>query len=391
MQYQLVTTNDQLANVCKTASGKNAIALDTEFVRTRTLSPHLGLIQLYDGEQLVLIDPLSITNVMPFINLLENPNVIKVLHACSEDLETFLSAFDTVPTPVFDTQFAASVLGMGPTLGYAKLVETLCDKTLDKGESRTDWLARPLREAQLEYAANDVLYLLPCYDILNQRIREKGKLDWVYQEIALLADKKRAKMPEDFAFLQIKNNWRLSSEQLTVLQALAGWRLAKAREKDLALNFVFKESHLFDVAIRLPSSKSGLSRVHGIPPQTMRRYGDTIVTLVEEGRQRFEATPAHLRLPQVRRLIDVPNYKKILAALKDVATNIAQQQDVSLEVIASKKQLNQLLKWYWFQWDECRVQRLMPDVLVGWRAPLFVNEVERILGPFPVIESRESV
>lgn len=391
MQYQLVTTNEQLDRVCEQASQKRAIALDTEFVRTRTLSPHLGLIQLYDGEQLVLIDPISITNLLPFIALLENTKVIKVLHACSEDLETFLSAFDAVPTPVFDTQFAASLLGMGPTLGYAKLVETLCGEILDKGESRTDWLARPLREAQLQYAANDVLYLLPCYEILNQQIQEKNKLEWVYQEIAQLAEKKRSKVPEDFAFLQIKNNWRLSSEQLTVLQALASWRLTKAREKDLALNFVFKESHLFDVAQKLPASKSGLSRVHGIPPQTMRRYGDVIVALVEEGRQRFQNTPAHLRLPQVKRLIDMPTYKKTLSTLKDVASNIAEQQGVSVEVVASKKQLNQLLKWYWFQWDECRVQGLLPDVLVGWRGPLFINAVERILGPFPVVESRESV
>ena len=104
MQYQLITTFEHLEKVCEAAQRQEAVALDTEFVRTKTLTPHLGLIQLYDGHQLVLIDPLAIDNMQPFVALLENTEVVKVLHSCSEDLEAFLTAFDTVPTPVFDTR-----------------------------------------------------------------------------------------------------------------------------------------------------------------------------------------------------------------------------------------------------------------------------------------------
>ncbi|MCB4436806.1 ribonuclease D [Alteromonas sp. McT4-15] len=383
MQYQLITTFEQLEKVCTTAQRQEAIALDTEFVRTRTLTPHLGLIQLYDGHQLVLIDPLAIENMQPFVALLENTDVVKVLHSCSEDLETFLTAFDTIPTPIFDTQFAASVLGKGPTLGYAKLVEMLCDVELDKGESRTDWLARPLREAQLSYAANDVLYLLPCYQQLASEIQAVGKADWVFEEIALLGAKKRAQMPEDFAYLQIKNSWRLNAEQLTVLQALAAWRLNTARKKDLALNFVFKEGHLFEAAQRLSDSKSALSRINGVNHQSVRRYGDTIVAIIEEARTKFAQTPEKFRLPVVLRLIDIPKYKKTLAELKSVSEQIADENGVSSDVIASKKQLNQLLKWYWFQVDETRVQGLKPDVLSTWRAPLFQPYVSKLLGDAP--------
>ncbi|MEM7421102.1 MAG: ribonuclease D [Pseudomonadota bacterium] len=383
MQYQLITTFEQLEKVCITAQRQEAIALDTEFVRTRTLTPHLGLIQLYDGHQLVLIDPLAIENMQPFVALLENTDVVKVLHSCSEDLETFLTAFDTIPTPIFDTQFAASVLGKGPTLGYAKLVEMLCDVELDKGESRTDWLARPLREAQLSYAANDVLYLLPCYQQLASEIQAVGKADWVFEEIALLGAKKRAQMPEDFAYLQIKNSWRLNAEQLTVLQALAAWRLNTARKKDLALNFVFKEGHLFEAAQRLSDSKSALSRINGVNHQSVRRYGDTIVAIIEEARTKFAQTPEKFRLPVVLRLIDIPKYKKTLAELKSVSEQIADENGVSSDVIASKKQLNQLLKWYWFQVDETRVQGLKPDVLSTWRAPLFQPYVSKLLGDAP--------
>lgn len=383
MQYQLITTFEELETVCSLAQRQGAVALDTEFVRTRTLTPHLGLIQLYDGQQLVLIDPLAIDNMQPFVALLENEAVVKVLHSCSEDLETFLTAFDTVPKPIFDTQFAASILGKGPTLGYAKLVEMLCDVVLDKGESRTDWLARPLREAQLSYAANDVLYLLPCYHILAEEIQEVGKAHWVYEEMALLAAKKRAQLPDDFAYLAIKNNWRLNQEQLTVLQALAAWRLHTARQKDMALNFVFKEGHLFEAAQRLIDSKSGLSRINGVNHQSVRRYGDTIIGLISEAREKFAQTPEKLRLATVLRLIDIPKYKKYLAELKTISEQIAESNHVSSDVIASKKQLNQLLKWYWFQVDETRVQGLKPDVLSTWREALFMPYVSQLLGDAP--------
>ena len=208
-------------------------------------------------------------------------------------------------------------------------------------------------------------------------------MHWIYEEVALLVEKKRAQMPEDFAYLSIKNSWRLNSEQLTVLQALAAWRLNTARKKDLALNFVFKEGHLFEAAQRLIDDKSGLSRINGVNHQSVRRYGDTIVTLIEEARARYAQTPEKLRLPIVQRLIDIAKYKKYLAELKTISEQIAKDNGVTTDVIASKKQLNQLLKWYWFPVDETRVQGLKPDLLSTWRAPLFRPHVARLLGDEP--------
>ena len=132
-------------------------------------------------------------------------------------------------------------------------------------------------------------------------------------------------MPEEFAYMQIKNNWRLSKEQLTVLQALAAWRLATARKKDMALNFVFKEIHLYEAARLMPSSKSGLSQLHGVNPQSIRRYGETIITLISEARDKYAATSESQRLPKVSRLIDVASYKQTLASLKAVSDKIANE------------------------------------------------------------------
>ncbi|QJR82202.1 ribonuclease D [Alteromonas pelagimontana] len=381
MDYQLITSNEALAEACQRAQQCKAVALDTEFVRTRTLKPHLGLIQLFDGQQLVLIDPLDITDFSPFILLLENQDVVKILHSCSEDLETFLAAFGVIPFPVFDTQFAASVLGLGASIGYAKLIEELCGVVLDKGESRTDWLARPLSENQLAYAANDVLYLLPAYEQLNGMIHGREKRNWIFAEIQTLAEKKRASMPLEYAYLLIKNNWRLNSRQLTVLQHLAAWRLNRARDKDIALNFVFKEPHLFEAAQQLPEDKKALNRVHGISPQTMRMHGEAIVNIVNQALEEFNQMSPAEHLPRVKRLIDFPEYKKYLAAIKEISSKIAVEQGVSEEILASKKQINQVLKWWWFEIDETKAMGLQPDLLNGWRKPLFQPMLENLLGP----------
>ena len=379
MDYELITTTARLKAVCEKAGKCDAIALDTEFVRTRTLTPKLGLLQLYDGEQLVLIDPLAIDDMSAFVTLLTNPEVVKVLHSCSEDLEAFLNAFETLPTPIYDTQFAAAILGMGTSLGYARLVEILSAVVLDKGESRTDWLARPLSPKQLVYAANDVLYLLPVYRELYQQSEAAGKTGWILEEMAALGVKKQSQLPLEYAYLPIKNNWKLNPRQLTVLQHLAAWRLQLARQKDIALNFVVKETVMLDIALHLPQSRNALSAIDGMIGPTMRRYGDTLVALVQDALQDFEQLPETRHLTKTRRLMEFPAYKKTLAKVKALAGDVAQENAIPVEVVASKKQMNQAIKWYWLTIDETRAQGLQPDLLSGWRGRLFGDRLTQLL------------
>ena len=365
--------------VCARAARQPAIALDTEFVRTRTLAPELGLVQLYDGHQLALIDPLAIDDMSSLVSLLTNPDVIKVLHSCSEDLEAFLVTFNEVPTPIFDTQFAASLLGLGVTMGYARLIEMLLETELEKGESRTDWLARPLSDKQCRYAADDVLYLLPAFEQLYEMVEAKGKTTWVLSESACLTEKKKASLPEAYSYLQIKNAWRLSSQQLTVLKHLAAWRVRRAKERNMALNFVFKEAHLYELALRMPQSKSALGRIHCLTPQERRLNPDMLLSVIQAGLDEFDNTPVQEHIPRLRRLIDFPAYKQTLARFKQAVTEMAAEHGVTEEVLASKKQLNQLLKYQWIEVDECRLMGLKPDVLTGWREPLFAPLVDTIL------------
>jgi ribonuclease D len=376
MQYNFITSNQELADFCQQASQVEAIAVDTEFVRTRTLYPQLGLIQIYDGKQLVLVDPLAIDDFSSLTALLTNPNVVKVLHSCSEDLETFWHAFKVMPSPIFDSQFAASIVGMGPALGYAKLVEIMLEVTVDKGESRTDWLARPLRIEQCDYAAKDVLYLFQLYPELKARVVEQNKLSWVYSEIAHLSVKKQTAIPLDSVYLMIKNNWKLSSKAVLILKKLAAWRTYTARQRDMALNFVVREENLLSIATLQPTSKNELRSIPGVNPHEVRIHGDALLSIVADCQKVSEdAYP-----PKVKRLNDIENYKNTAASVKKLCLEIAEKHAIPPELVGSKKQINQLLKWCWFNQDETRDMGLQPDLLSSWRRALFVNELVQIEG-----------
>lgn len=374
MEYNFITNNQALADFCQQASQAEAIAVDTEFVRTRTLYPQLGLIQMYDGKQLVLVDPLTIDDFSSLEELLTNPNVVKILHSCSEDLETFWHAFKVMPSPVFDSQFAASIVGMGPALGYAKLVENMLNITVDKGESRTDWLARPLREEQCDYAAKDVLYLLQLYPELKSRVEAQNKLSWVYAEIAHLATKKQTPLPLDSVYLTVKNNWKLSNKALLILKKLAAWRTQIARQRDMALNFVVREENLVAIAIQQPTSKNELRAIQGVNPHEVRIHGDALLTIVAE----CQNLPEKIYPPIVKRLNDIEGYKNTAASVKKVCLNIAEKYALPPELVGSKKQINQLLKWCWFEQDETREMGLKPDLLSSWRFTLFAKELINI-------------
>jgi ribonuclease D len=374
MQYTFITDNQALADFCAQASQSEAIAVDTEFVRTRTLYPQLGLIQLYDGKQLVLVDPLKIDDFSSLTALLINPDVVKILHSCSEDLETFWHAFKIMPSPVFDSQFAASIVGMGPSLGYAKLVEIMLEVTVDKGESRTDWLARPLREEQCVYAAKDVLYLFQLYPELKSQVEQQNKLSWVYSEIQHLALKKQNPMPLDSIYLTMKNNWKLSGKEVLLLQRLAAWRTKTARQRDMALNFVVREEHLLEIAKSQPISKNALRAIPGINPHEVRIHGDALVVIVAECEN---AEPASYP-PRVERLNDYPDYKNTLAKVRHICEKVAEQHGIPVELVGSKKQLNQLLKWCWFSNDETKAMGMTPDILSSWRKEFFITDLEKI-------------
>ncbi|WP_159567538.1 ribonuclease D [Budvicia diplopodorum] len=368
MDYQLITTDEELQTVCDCASRFARVALDTEFVRTRTYYPQLGLIQLYDGQQVTLIDPLNITRWEPFKDLLTNPNVVKLLHACSEDLEVFHHEFGVLPEPLIDTQVFAAFNQRSLSTGFATLVSEYLQIDLDKSESRTDWLARPLTERQCIYAAADVFYLLPMADTIIQETEALGWSDAAKNECIMMS-KRRCEItaPQD-AYRDINSAWMLNERQLASLRNLAAWRLTYARERDMAVNFVVREENLWQVARHQPSSLAELEPL-GLSGPEIRFHGRTMLRLVAES-----LTVSDSDLPaKIERIVDHAGYKKIFKDIKSLIQTVSDSRGLSVELLASRRQINQLLKCYWQDRDE------QPELLHGWRGELMGKALSEFL------------
>jgi ribonuclease D len=361
--FELITTQARLDSFCASAVTQDVLFLDTEFVRTRTLKPKLGLIQAYDGIEAVLVDPLAEIDLTEFWALLTNQAITKVLHSCSEDLEVFKCYANGLPVPLFDTQVAAALLGDGSSLGYAALAQRYLDLYIDKGESRTNWLARPLSDNQLEYAAKDVLYLKPIFEQLRDRLVEKSFYQYVIKEGALAVAKRHVNKPLDEIYLDIKGSWRLSPSELAVLRLLAQWRQSEAQRRDMALPFVLKEVNLITIAMNKPKNLDELRLLPGILPQEVRYHGNTLLKLVDLGK----SLSAEKFPKSITRLVDYPDYKQCYKQIKEAVDQAAEQLTMPAEAIASKRQVNQVLSWLWKLDDQTRATAFKPDLLQGWR------------------------
>jgi ribonuclease D len=374
MPYEYIKDEVALADLCADLAKSSVITLDTEFVRTRTLNPLLGLLQVFNGERLALIDPVAIEDLSAFSEILTNTDIVKVLHSCSEDIDALHSNLGVTPQPLFDTQFAASILGIGPSIGYANLIETFFSITLDKGESRTDWMARPLSAKQLDYAAADVTYLMAAFHELESQLNEKGWRDIVLAESATLILKKTTMLPSEYAYLGLSNAWKLSGSQLYALKNLAQWRMDIAREQDIAINFVIKEAVMLDIAINLPQSAAQLHQMPNFFGKQVRLYSQAILDITADAMKiSKEDTP-----PRAKRLMDFTAFKRASADIKSVVEKIESKTGIPAAVLASKKQIGQVLKWCWFEYDEFALQGLQPDILSGWRRALFIEELSTL-------------
>ncbi|WP_018690687.1 ribonuclease D [Algicola sagamiensis] len=364
LDFRVITTQEELTAYCQAAQKQSYLMMDTEFIRDQRRSPALGLIQLNDGQNIALVDPLNIDDLSPLWSLMEEEGLLKVLHSCSEDLEAIRAVSGKMPTPLFDTQVAANFLGEGPSLGYGFLVEKHLGVSLSKEEARTDWLARPLTDAQLKYAAADVLYLLDIFLKQKALLEEKELLDYVLAEGALITQKKSREIPLSCLYFDVKNSWQLKPRELAILRELAIWREELSREIDLTPSVIVKEHNLSLIAQRRPGNEKSLRNIPGLMSDRLHKYTKEVLACVERGK---DVPPEHCP-PVVSRLIEYPDYKKTLKHLKHMIQECAKALNIPETAIASKKQINQLIAYFWQLNPEVRHQEWKkPDLLHGWR------------------------
>jgi ribonuclease D len=374
VQLLLVEEQQQFEQICAAFSQCDVLAIDTEFVRTRTYYPNLGLIQVCDGKQLVLIDPVSVKNLDSFWQILANEKIIKVLHAFSEDLEVFQSCSPLKPCNMIDTQVCMGFLGFGISMGYAAMIEHFSGITLDKSESRTNWLKRPLTEKQIEYAAADVDHLFQWYPKIIKLLEEKNLKDIAIEESQRLIDKKFTATDETQLYLQVKGSWKLDSEQLNRLQFLANWRYQQAIKRNLPLSFVAKDHTLLLLAERNPTNVGAMANIEGIEILDVRHQGKALLAVL----QKASKASAENYPDKIIRIDQVPGYKKLFAKIKKILQQEAEKLTIPMEMVASKKQINQLLSWH-LKINGASFSVSEIDLLQGWRGQYFSKQLNESL------------
>ncbi|MSP03387.1 MAG: ribonuclease D [Acetobacteraceae bacterium] len=260
----IITDTDALTTLCQRLARESFVTVDTEFMRERTYYPELCLVQLAGETEVAIVDATATSlDLAPLGELLADPGVVKVFHAARQDVEIFVQKFGAVPAPLFDTQVAAMVAGFGDQVGYDSLVSGLTGGSIDKAHRFSDWSARPLSLAQLDYAAADVTWLRIVYRKLRARLEEEGRLAWVGEEMAILANPNTYRTDPETAWERLKvrgNNRRF----LALVRALAAWREQEAQRINIPRQRLLKDETLTEIAAIAPDSAEALSRARGI-------------------------------------------------------------------------------------------------------------------------------
>lgn len=313
------------------------LALDTEFERVSTFYPIPGLVQLGLGESFCLVDPSVAERSQGFRQLLADPERPKLLYAMSEDLELFRHWLGIAPAGVLDLQIGAALAGAGFSVGYARLVETLFDHSLDKSATRSDWLARPLTPAQERYALDDVRFLKPLYHWVIERLQARGLAEALAEESNRFADDLSLQVEPEYYYLKIRGGWRLNPARQGVLRALAVWREEECRRRDRPRNRVLSDNALINIAERCPSSAGALSAVEDVPPVVVRRYGDLLLDIVAGAQEAAPGDIESIAAPLTRD--EQGTYKQV----KRLLTRAAEQHDVPVELLAPRRRLEALV------------------------------------------------
>ena len=358
-----IVINDQAAfdAACARWSKSDAIALDTEFVRSRTFFPKLGLLQVSSGRHIYLIDPIEVKDLSAFARILEDPKITKVFHACNEDLEVLYRELGVFPSPIFDTQMACAFLGLGHSIGYARAIKHFLKIELDKQATRTNWLQRPLTKVQLDYAAHDVEYLFHLYYALRYEIENLGFTEFLMSDCEDLLDVSRFDSSPERMYLRIGQAYRLTRQQLATLRELAAWRERTARERDLPRNFVLRSEVLLTLAVRAPRSLTELSLTSGFTDRDIFYHGQSVLRVIEKAM----TLPESDWPPEILRPFEWPGFKEAARALQVAVKEASAATKIPKEVLANKRllerHLKQIGKSVLFQKESKR------PALTGWR------------------------
>ncbi len=365
-----VTTEDELAVLCEKLKSCEVLALDTEFVRERTYFHRLGLIQVAGDDICAVVDPILISDIGPLLEIITNPKVVKIFHAARQDLEILVRLSGQVITPVFDTQVAAALVGWGAQISFARIVQKVTGKKINKTETYNDWCRRPLRQSQIDYALDDARFLLPVYERLGQVLKKMNRQDWIQAEFAKLEKPQVYDLPDPRRqFLKIKNVRNLKRKNLAVMVELAAWREEEAIRRDSLPKSVVRDEPLLEIARSLPEKPDDLANIRGFHRKEVSKSGTAILDAVKKG----------LAMPedQVPELPEFDGYstgkgvEELLAAYIQIRS---EELKIEPSVLAHRKRIHDFVK--------CFEQKENLDehfLMQGWRKEYVGDLLKSIL------------
>ncbi len=360
---QFITDQTDLIQICNTLKQGDWFTLDTEFMRERTYYTELCLIQVANDDVIACIDPFEVDDLEPLAELLYDPEITVVFHAAFQDLEIFVNLWGKVPSPIFDTQVAATLAGHGDQIGYANLVNVLTGIHVDKGQSRTDWKRRPLKAEQIDYAANDVTHLRDVYRILKTDLEDKGRMSWLDADIAILTDLKRFQNDDLSMWKKVKGTDRLRPQQIGVIQALAAWREATARTKNRPRQWILKDANLVDMARQMPSNHTALSEIRSLPERTLEQYSQELLNLLNTAAKQ----DVQLEKPQ-RKAPPTAEQQAIGDLLMAALRIIGNTENISPGALASRKDIHAFM-------DHPAESKIMQ----GWKRTVIGEPLQKLL------------
>ncbi len=352
-----ITDNKELHEIIDQFQSAPFLAVDTEFMRERTYYPKLCLVQISDGAIAVAIDPLAKgLDLKPLWTLMRDKKIVKVFHAGQQDMEIFLHQMGQLPAPIYDTQLAAMVCGLGDQVGYDKLVKALLDDEIDKTSRFTDWSKRPLSSRQIAYALDDVIYLAQLYPIMKKRLADDGRTDWLDEEYAKLNDPATyVTAPTDaWQRLKIRN---MRPPALRRLMHLAAWRETEAQQRDLPRNRVLRDETLIDLAGSNPNKLAVFSTIRNFPGGKDGKLAPPILKILRE-----VAIMPDSDLPAP--ILHTPTKKPpiaIMEMLRVLLKHVAEEKNIAPRLIASADDLERLASD-----DDAPIR-----ALTGWRHDVF--------------------
>ena len=352
-----ITTTSELAAACRRMAAHPFVTVDTEFLRETTYYPLLCVAQMASPDEAVVVDALAPgIDLTPFYALMADEKVMKVFHAARQDIEIVWHAAKLIPHPIFDTQVAAMVLGYGDSISYDQLVQRITGDALDKSHRFTDWTRRPLSDAQLAYAISDVTHLRDVYLALVDDLKERGRANWVEDEMSVLTSPDTYRMEPENAWQRLKTRVRKPKE-LAVLIEVAAWREREAQSRDVPRARVLKDEVIADIAVQAPTTTEKLKQLRSLPKGFERsRWGEAIVAAVARGLARDMKA-----LPLQSRTQPATNGAAAVELLKVLLRMISERHHVAAKVIATVDDLERIAAD-----DNAKV-----PALAGWRRELF--------------------